>query len=119
MENTQERVLKRKKSTNIDFVNDGLSTHAIRDTIMNIRNYIQKHKNEENIEEKLKADYSFFAQRYPILYNMACDSKEFDFQSLEYFLNMRDNIINNKISSEDASKKVGKDWFDKYVNVPK
>ena len=114
---------KRQKLHNKDFVKDGLSTQEIRDNIMKIREYIKgnkhKFKDEDQLIQTLQKDYEFFAQRYPILFNMACTSQSFDYESLEYFLNMRDNIINDKISSEDASKKVGQEWFDKFVDVSK
>jgi hypothetical protein len=32
---------------------------------------------------------------------------------------MRDEIINDKMSAEDASKTVGQQWFDKFVDVSK
>jgi hypothetical protein len=32
---------------------------------------------------------------------------------------MRGEIINNKITSEEASKEVGQVWFDKFYKEPK
>jgi hypothetical protein len=43
----------------------------------------------------------------------------FDFDSLEYFLSMREEIIKKKITSDEASKQVGQVWFDKYYKEPK
>ena len=37
----------------------------------------------------------------------------------KYFLNMRNKIIKNELSVEDASKEVGQVWFDKYYKNPK
>jgi hypothetical protein len=105
-----------------DFVQDGLKTPEIRQTIMDIRNHIKlncANMTNEIIVETLQQKYEFFSKRYPMLFNMACSAQEFDYESLDYFLNMRDNIINNTISSEDASKKVGQEWFDKYVDLNK
>ena len=48
-----------------------------------------------------------------------CIKEEFNYDTLNYFLNMRDNIINNKMTSEEASKKVGQEWFDKNIDVSK
>lgn len=112
---------KRQKTHNTDFVQDGLPTKEIREKIEQIRAFVDANKQmkSEDIEEKLRNDYSFFAKRYPMLYAMACNTNAFDYQSLEYFLNMRDNVINNKMTSEDASKQVGQDWFNKYVDVSK
>ncbi len=114
-----ERVAKKTKTNNAEFVNDGLTTEEIRKNIKNIREYIANNKNATDVAEKLKKDYEFFSTRYPLLYSMACDEKKFDYDSLEYFLNMRDRIINEQISAEDASKKVGQDWFNKYVDLSK
>jgi hypothetical protein len=32
---------------------------------------------------------------------------------------MRNKIINNEMSAENVTKKVGQDWFDKYVDKSK
>lgn len=114
-----ERISKKLKTSNADFVNDGLTTNEIRNTIKKIREYIKINKNETEFAEKLKKDYEFFSTRYPLLYSMACDEKKFDYDSLEYFLTMRDRIIDEKITTEEASKKVGQDWFNKYVDLSK
>jgi len=119
---TTRKFKKVKTHHNKDFVQDGLETNDIRKTIMDIREYIKIHgvsMTNELLIETLQKQYEFFAKRYPMLFNMACTAQKFDYQSLDYFLNMRDNIINDKISSEDASKKVGQEWFDKYVDVSK
>lgn len=117
------RQKKRSKSyDSADFVKDGLTTAEIRDTIMNIRNFIQanpsyKDASEDDVATKVGKEFPFFAKRYPMLFSMACKAGEFDFQSLEYFLNMRDNIISKKMTSEEASKQVGQEWFNKYVDT--
>ncbi|WP_396189555.1 hypothetical protein [Flavobacterium sp.] len=113
---------KHKSHHNKDFVDDGLDTQDIRKSIMDIRDFIKTQgasMTNESLIETLKNEYEFFSNRYPMLFNMACTAQEFDYQSLEYFLNMRDNIITDKISSEDASKQVGQEWFDKYIDVSK
>ena len=102
------------------FLQDGMSTADIRKTVQYIRTFMEKGgqmTSEEKIN-KLKTDHSFFAERYPMLFEMST-KPEFNFEHLNYFLNKRDEIINNKISSEDASKQVGKEWFDKFVDVSK
>jgi len=60
----------------------------------------------------------FFEERYPMLYAMVTKEEGFEYSSLEYFLGMRDKIINNQLSSEQASKEVGQVWFDKYYKNP-
>jgi len=104
----------------MDFVKDGLSTEEIRNKIKTIRDYLKSPSNL-TIEQKidyLKLTETFFVERYPFLFDM-CTKENFNNETLDYFLNMRDNIINNKISSEDASKKVGQEWFDKNIDVSK
>ena len=61
----------------------------------------------------------FFKQRYPMLYDMVTKEESFDYQSLEYFLKMRENIVQNRMSSDEASKIVGQQWFDKYYKGEK
>jgi hypothetical protein len=53
-----------------------------------------------------------------MLFDM-CTRTDFNYQHLNYFLSKRDEIISDKISSEDASVQVGQEWFDKYVDVSK
>ena len=45
---------------------------------------------------------------------MVVQEEGFEYQNLEYFLKMRENIVQNKMTSEDASIKVGQEWFDKF-----
>ena len=102
------------------FLSDGMSTADIRKTVQYIRQYIEK-KGASSLEdriEKVKIDHAFFAERYPMLFDM-CTRSDFNYEYLNYFLSMRDKIINDQLSSEEASKKVGKDWFDKFVNMSK
>jgi hypothetical protein len=54
-----------------------------------------------------------------MLFDMVTKDAVFDNESFEYFLSMRDEIIKNKITSEEASKEVGQVWFDKYCKIPK
>lgn len=108
------------KENDKTFIQDGLSSDEIRKTIRNIREYIEKNGNTtiEDRIEKLKVDYSFFLDRYPMLFDM-CVRPSFDFNNLNYFLQKREEIINDRSSSEDVSAQIGKEWFDKYVDVSK
>jgi hypothetical protein len=49
-----------------------------------------------------------------MLFEMVTKDAVFDYESFEYFLSMREEIIKQKITSEEASKEVGQVWFDKY-----
>jgi hypothetical protein len=120
MENKKRKGSQITQENDKSFVKDGLTTEEIRKTIQQIRAYIEKGGNtsQENKIDKLKHDYSFFADRYPMLFDM-CIRTDFNYQHLNYFLSKRDEIISDKISSEDASIQVGQEWFDKYVDVSK
>jgi hypothetical protein len=120
MENKKRKGSEITQENDKTFVKDGLTTDDIRKTIQQIRAYIEKGGNtsQANKIDKLKQDYSFFADRYPMLFDM-CTRTDFNYQHLNYFLSKRDEIISDKISSEDASIQVGQEWFDKYVDVSK
>lgn len=114
-----------KKRKVADFVKDGMETEDIRKMVQEIMLYMTENKSrfasEEELENNMKKTIegiSFFEERYPMLYNMVTKNKEFDYSSLEYFLNMRNKIIKNELSSEQASKEVGQVWFDKYYKNP-
>jgi hypothetical protein len=103
-----------------NFVEDGMTTSDIRKTVQYIRSYIEKGGStslEDRIEQ-LKIDCAKFEDRYPMLFEM-CSRQEFNMENLNYFLKKRDDIIENRISVDDASKQIGKEWFDKYVDVSK
>jgi hypothetical protein len=111
----KQRVPKEK-----DFVKDGMTTSDIRKTILQIRAYMEK-GGAASVEDRLtqlKQEHAFFAERYPMLFEMSTQP-DFNFSHLNYFLNKREEIINDQISSEDASKQVGKEWFEKFVDVSK
>lgn len=117
---------KKRKVENItqgnskDFLQDGMTNDEIRASIKYIRAYIEKKGSatlSERVDELTKSQ-SIFAERYPILFDM-CTRPQFNFDDLNYFLQKRDEIINDKISVEDASKEIGKEWFNKYVDTSK
>ena len=119
---TDNNVKKRKVA---DFVKDGMETEDIRKMVQEIMLYMTENKSrfatEEDLEKNMKKTIEgicFFEERYPMLYNMVTKNKEFDYSSLEYFLNMRNKIIKNELTSEQASKEVGQVWFDKYYKNP-
>ena len=78
-----------------------------------------KNVKEEDRYMKLKEEFSFFSTRYPMLYEISIRKDDFDWNSLNYFLSMRTKIIEDKITSENASIKVGKEWFDKHIDTSK
>jgi len=104
-----------------DFIKDGLSNEEI---ILTIKKIIERNK-EDDIRkltemdkyEKLKEEFNFFSDRYPMLFELSTRNENFNWNNLFYMLNMRNKIINDEMTSEDASKVVGKDWYDKYVDI--
>lgn len=101
---------------NKDFIDDGLDNVSIINTIKEIRNIIEN-DNSYNIE-KLKKEYNFFANRYPMLFDISVRKDEaFNWDYLNYFLNMRTKIVNNELTVEKASVIVGDEWYKKHVNI--
>ena len=105
-----------------EFVSDGLDNDGIRSIIKVIIKVIQDKKAQNpqtahaDIVNSISQDdkFKFFIERYPMLFDMVTKDAVFDFNSLEYFLSMREEIIKKKITSDEASKQVGQVWFDKY-----
>ena len=111
----------RKKRKVADFVKDGMETADIKTMVQDIVLYMTENKAKYSSHEELLIGLKksiegilFFEERYPMLYAMVTKEEGFEYSSLEYFLGMRDKIINNQLSSEQASKEVGQVWFDKY-----
>lgn len=102
------------------FLEDGMNSKDILHQVQKIRDYMTMKKSTPFDEKmkQIKEENPFFCERYPMLFEM-CLRDDFSYDNLNFFLNMRDNIINNRITSEDASKEVGKIWFDKYVDLSK
>lgn len=105
---------------NKDFVVDGMTTEDIKKTVRNIREYLEKNSkvSKEDRLKKIEEDNNFFVKRYPMLYELATRDT-FNYEHLNYFLSMRDKVIADKISSEEASKTIGSVWFNKFVDVSK
>jgi hypothetical protein len=100
-----------------DFIKDGLDNDKIIEIIKKIRTVVEVKCNDSIIED-LKKEYSFFAERYPILFDISTRTNEpFNWDYLNYFLLMRNRIINDEITSEKASVIVGDEWFKKHVNI--
>jgi hypothetical protein len=113
---------KARTGGNPEFVSDGLDNESIRSIIKVIMKVIQDKKTENpktahaDIVNSISQDdkFKFFIERYPMLFDMITKDAVFDFDSLEYFLSMREEIIKKKITSDEASKQVGQVWFDKF-----
>ena len=100
-----------------DFEKDGLENEAIIKVIQEIREKIDKNANID-ISEQLKTEYAFFAERYPVLFDISTRTNEpFNWEYLNYFLLMRTKIINDELTSDKASVIIGQEWFDKHANI--
>ena len=115
----------RKKRKVADFVKDGMETADIRAMVQDIVVYTTENKTKYSSHEELLHEMKksiegilFFEERYPMLYAMVTKEEGFEYSSLEYFLEMREKIVNNQLTSEQASKVVGQVWFDKYYKKP-
>lgn len=104
-------------NTEKDFLKDGLDNEKIIEIIKKIREVIDVKSNDEIIEN-LKKEYSFFADRYPMLFDISTRTDEtFNWEYLNYFLSMRNKIINDELTSEKASVIVGNEWYNKHINI--
>tara|TARA_B100000795_G_scaffold219317_1_gene173594 strand:- start:11988 stop:12362 length:375 start_codon:yes stop_codon:yes gene_type:complete len=117
MKNKDKR---QKTSDDHEFVKDGMETNDIKNIVQDIMLYIEENRNKMKFEEiigSLKGNIDrieIFESRYPLLYEMITRDQGFDYNNLEYFFKMRENIIQNKMTGEDASKIIGQVWYDKY-----
>ena len=102
---------------NKEFLKDGLTNEELINTINNIikRKKEISYKDDNDKFEKLKTEFPQFAERYLMLFEMVIRDGDFDWNSFNYMISMRNKIINNNMTAEEASKKVGQDWYDKYV----
>jgi hypothetical protein len=100
-----------------DFVKDGLTNEELIQTIKDIlkRKKELTYKDDNDKFEKLKTEFPSFAERYLMLFEMVIRDGEFDWNSFNYMINMRNKIINDNMTSEEASAKVGQDWYDIHV----
>ena len=115
----------RKRRKVADFVKDGMETADIKAMVQDIVLYMTenkaKHSSHTELLNEMKKSIEgilFFEERYPMLYAMVTKDEGFEYSSLEYFLEMREKIVNNQLTSEQASKVVGQVWFDKYYKKP-
>jgi hypothetical protein len=100
-----------------DFEKDGLDNEEIIKIIKEIREKIEVNLTID-ISEKLKTEYPFFVERYPILFDIATRTSEpFNWEYLNYFLSMRTKIINDELTSDKASVIIGQEWFNKHANI--
>jgi hypothetical protein len=98
---------------NKDFLLDGLTNIQIIDIVQNIRISIDKYGSTENNINSLKIKYSFFEERYTSLFEMVTNDLYND-KDFHYMMNMRNKIINDQKTNEQASAEIGHKFHDKY-----
>ena len=105
----------KRDKNNVDFVKDGYTNEKLLEIITEIRKKydIENDDISDDNKKDFENNYKFFIERYPFLSDMSI-KKNIDMNRLYYMLALRQNIIDNKISFEDASKKVGNDMFNEY-----
>lgn len=91
---------------------DHWKTDDILEIVENIHNSGSSRKEREELN---KGKYIDFVGRYPMLFLMACEDN-YDKKTLMYMMNMRNKILNNECSVENASRRVGEKFFGKYVS---
>jgi hypothetical protein len=105
----------KRDKENIDFVKDGYTSEKIIEVIKEVREKYNIDKNgiTETYKKDYEEKYKFFIERYPFLSDMAV-KKDINYDTLYYMLDLRNKIIDNTITFEDASKVIGNDMYDKY-----
>lgn len=87
-----------------------LTSYELRSTTQSIRNMYLEGKNIHDIRET----YRSFCIKYPKLVDKLVEPN-MNQEQLNYILKMFDSVQNQHTSLENASKKIGKDIFEKYV----
>ena len=85
--------------------------HTKRDDISELR-YTDRTKYVQNMCRKFEE----FFEKYPTLFYKIIENPfEFNMSRLENMLNMKRKIDDNKISHENASKKIGASYYNEFV----
>lgn len=70
--------------------------------------------NIKNKEHTFQTKYPHFAERYPMLFKMAC-KPDFDKERFAYILDMMTRVQANDLSYDNATKEFGQNMFDTYI----
>lgn len=85
------------------------------DTIKKIIHEIQRTPpNKEKRVEYFSTKYADFADKYPILFDMACRD-EFDYDKFNYMMRIRGQIAAKQRTIEHASVEVGQKFYNMYM----
>lgn len=70
--------------------------------------------NVKDKEREFQTKYSYFAERYPMLFKMAC-KPDFDMNRLNQIFGMMERVNKNEITYDNATKQFGQDMFNTYI----
>jgi hypothetical protein len=85
------------------------------DHLIAIVEVIQQSKVKNKVQY-FEKQYATFKEKYPHLYQMACDPDKVDISTLKYMISMMKQMEETNLSQFDASAKVGKMLYDKYIH---
>ena len=64
----------------------------------------------------IKEKFNEFSVRYPALFNMIIENpKKFEYNRLIDMLNLKNSVDKNKTTYENASVKIGQEYYDEFV----
>lgn len=87
-----------------------LTTEVLRQTTHDIRQMFTEGKSIDEVREKHRT----FSMKYPKLIEKLLEPSMNE-EQLQYIFEMFDSVQQRRTSLENASKRIGKDMFDKYV----
>jgi hypothetical protein len=99
---------------------DSIITFTTSEEMFNLSKY-----NNTMYRKRVIDKYAEFSKSYPGLFNTIIDNpKKFDMNRLKQMLSMRKKINNNSITFEEASTKIGQQYYDEFAkplvdNLPK
>jgi hypothetical protein len=95
-----------------------MHVNAIQEFIKDPVNIELKENDPNAYEDKISTNFKQLKEKYDIIYKIAT-SKVFearDYAILKMMLDKKDRIDNKEISEEDASKEIGQNLYNTYVN---
>ena len=102
-------------------INNNMNNNILNE-IKLVRKYIQRPEiiqlyktNKKEYEDNLNDKFKNFSENKPFLFDMIIRYEKFDYNKLNNFLGVINNIKGGKISNEDASKMIGQMQYDEYV----
>jgi hypothetical protein len=89
----------------------GIDTERIKTIVRSIQ--------EATVSDKFtyfETKYANFKKKYPMLYEQACKNSSFDMKSLDFMLQLLEQMQSSSVSQYDASASVGQMLYNKYIH---